>query len=106
MTGANRFKPWFPPIARVVWPLYRGHRKDGGEDLLFDMDTGDIPDPLDPGHTIWKIDYQEVKGSPWFIRHCLDTLVEVTAGAHLGRLYHSRPGGYVTLLYFALKPAG
>ena len=103
--GANRFKAWFPPIARVVWPGYRGHRKDGGEDLLFDMETGDIPDPFDQSHTIWKIDYQELPDSPWLLRNCLDTLVEIVPDAYLGRLYVSRGGRYVMALYFALKPA-
>ena len=43
LTGANRFKPWFPPLARFAWPFYRGHRKsEDGEDLLFDMDNGEI----------------------------------------------------------------
>lgn len=104
-TGANRFKPWFPPIARVVWPGYRGHRKDGGEDLLFDMTTGDIPDPFDQSHTIWKIDYQELPESPWLLRNCLDTLVEIVPDAYLGRLYVSRGGRYAIALYFALRPA-
>jgi hypothetical protein len=104
-TGANRFKAWFPPIARVVWPGYRGHRKDGGEHLLFDMETGDIPDPFDQSHTIWKIDYQELPDSPWLLRNCLDTLVEIVPDAYLGRLYVSRGGRYVMALYFALRPA-
>jgi hypothetical protein len=105
-TGANRFKPWFPALSRLAWPFYRGRRMDGDEHLMFDMRNGDIEDPLDPGHTIWKIDYRDKDlRSPWFIRHCLDTLVEVVPGAHLGRLYYDRGGRYSTLLYFALKPS-
>ena len=106
-TGANLFKPWFPPLSRFAWPLYRGRRMDGDEHLMFDMRNGNIEDPLDPSHTIWKIDYRDKDlRSPWFIRHCLDTLVEIVPGAHLGRLYYERGGRYSTLLYFALKPSG
>jgi hypothetical protein len=105
-TGANRFKPWFPALSRLAWPLYRGRRMDGEEHLMFDMRNGDIEDPLDPSHTIWKIDYRDKDlRSPWFIRHCLDTLVEIVPGAHLGRLYYEVGGRYSTLLYFALKPS-
>ena len=105
-TGANRFEPWFPPLSRFAWPLYRGRRMDGDEHLMFDMRNGEMEDPLDPGHAIWKIDYRDKDlRSPWFIRHCLDTLVEVVPGAHLGRLYYERGGRYSTLLYFALKPS-
>ena len=97
-------KPWFPPLARIAWPFYRGHRKsEDGEDLLFDMDNGEIHDPLDPRHTIWRIDYREMRGSPWFIRHCLDTLDEITPDTYLGRLNYDNRGEYVLLLYFALK---
>jgi len=104
LTGVKRFEPWFPPLARIPWPFYRGHRKgEDGEDLMFDMDNGTIADPLDPRHTIWKIDYREVRGTPWFVRHCLDTLVEMTPDTYLGRLYYDNGGDYTLLLYFALK---
>ena len=105
-TGANRFKDWFPPISRMVFPRYRGQRREGGENLLFDMDNGIIPDPLDPGHAVWKIEYKdETKGNPVFIKDLLDCLVEIAPGAHLGRIEHEGKSGFRNLGYFALKPA-
>ena len=63
-TGVNRFKDWFPPISRIVFPRYRGQRREAGESVLFDMENGIIPDPLDPSHAVWKIEYKdEAKGT-------------------------------------------
>ena len=74
---------------------------------MFDMRNGEIEDPLDPSHTIWKIDYRDQDlGSPWFIRHCLDTLVEIMpAPASVGCTTNAVVASS-TLLYFALKPSG
>jgi hypothetical protein len=104
-TGVNRFKDWFPPISRIVFPRYGGQRKQDGESVLFDMDNGIIPDPLDPGHAVWKIEYKdEEKGNPFFVKDVLDCLVEIVPGAHLGRIEHEGRSGFKNLGYFALKP--
>jgi hypothetical protein len=104
--GANRFKFWFPFIARLVWPRYRGHRRDGREHLLFDMTNGVIRDPLDPSHEVWKIEYKDKDlRNPFFIRDILDCLVEIVPGAHLGRIEYEGKYGFRNLGYFALKPA-
>lgn len=105
-TGANRFKQWFPPISRIVFPRYRGQRREAGEPLLFDMENGIIPDPLDPSHAVWKIEYKDPeKGNPFFVKDVLDCLVQIVPGAHLGRIEHEGKSGFRNLGYFALKPA-
>ena len=105
-TGINRFKDWYPPIARMVFPRYRGKRQQSGEAVLFDMENGIVPDPLDPSHAVWKIEYKDEKlGNPLFIRDIFDALVEIVPGAHLGRIEHEGRSGFKNLGYFALKPA-
>ena len=77
-----------------------------GEPVLFDMENGIIPDPLDPSHAVWKIEYKDEKlGNPLFIKDILDALVEIVPGAHLGRIEHEGLSGFKNLGYFALKPA-
>lgn len=111
-TGANRFKPWFEPVARVVFPRYTGHKTEGSEHLSFDMQNGFITDPLDPSHEVYKIEYKnrgyeskEDMGNPVFVRDILDCAVEIVADAHLGRIELDRKGSYTNLGYFALKPS-
>jgi hypothetical protein len=105
-TGVNRFKDWFPPISKIVFPRYVGQRRQAGEAVMFDMENGIIPDPLDPSHAVWKIEYKDpAKGNPFFVKDVLDCLVQIVPGAHLGRIEHEGKSGFRNLGYFALKPA-
>lgn len=105
-TGTNIFKSWYPPIARMVFPRYRGQRREEGQVLMFDNENGIVPDPLDPSHAVWKIEYKDPEqGNPFFVRDVFDALVEIVPGANLGRIEHDGRNGFTNLGYFALKPA-
>jgi hypothetical protein len=105
-TGTNNFKGWYPPIARMVFPRYRGIRREQGKALMFDNENGIVPDPLDPSHAVWKIEYSDpAQANPLFIKDVFDALVEIVPGANLGRIEHNGKSGFKNLGYFALKPA-
>lgn len=92
--------------AKLLWPRYS--TKDLGEGLAaFDFETRVEPGKHDPDTDVLVIDYAPVSDNPdLLIRKIRDELVEIAAGAHLGKiLYRTGSDDYRNLGFFALRPA-
>jgi hypothetical protein len=90
--------------AKLLWPFYSMGEARGGK-AAFDFETGVEPGKVDPDVDVLKIDYAPMERNPRFIiKPIRDELVEIVAGANLGKiLWHSRKGDYTLIGYFALK---
>jgi hypothetical protein len=93
--------------AKLLWPRY--DTKDLGDGrAAFDFETRIEPGKHDPDTDVLVIDYAPVTDNPdLLIRKIRDELVEVAAGAHLGKiLYRTGEDSYRNLGFFALRPEG
>jgi hypothetical protein len=93
--------------AKLVWPLYP-MRPATDRISGFDFDTRVEPGALDPDVDVLVIDYDPVAANPrLIIRSIRDELVEVSPGAHLGKMLwrhgDGSAAGYTLLAYFALR---
>ena len=90
--------------SRLLWPLYRARAVEGGL-VAFDFETAVEPSKDDPSMQALKIDYHDVAQNPrMLIRSIRDELVEILAGAYLGKMLWRHDGDRHTLLaYFALR---
>jgi hypothetical protein len=91
--------------AKLLWPRYS--TKDIGDGYAaFDFETRVEPGKHDPKTDVLVIDYAPVSDNPdLLIRKIRDELVEVAAGAHLGKiLYRTGEDEYRNLGFFALRP--
>jgi len=92
--------------AKLLWPRYSTKEVEGGR-AAFDFVTRIEPGKHDPGTDVLVIDYAPVTDNPdMLIRKIRDELVEIAAGAHLGKiLYRTGEDTYTNLGFFALRPA-
>ena len=93
--------------AKLLWPRYSTKEVEGGR-AAFEFETRIEPGKHDPETDVLVIDYAPVTDNPdLLIRKIRDELVEIAAGAHLGKiLYRTGDDSYTNLGFFALKPAG
>jgi hypothetical protein len=91
--------------AKLLWPRYSTKEIEGGR-AAFDFNTYVEPGKHDPDTDVLVIDYEPVSDNPdLLIRKIRDELVEVAAGAHLGKiLYRTGEDDYRNLGFFALRP--
>ena len=92
--------------AKLLWPRYSTKEVDGGL-AAFEFETRIEPGKHDPDTDVLVIDYTPVTDNPdLLIRKIRDELVEIAAGAHLGKiLYRTGDDRYANLGFFALRPA-
>jgi len=92
--------------AKLLWPRYETKEVEGGR-AAFDFVTRIEPGKHDPDTDVLVIDYAPVTDNPdMLIRKIRDELVEIAAGAHLGKiLYRTGDDTYTNLGFFALRPA-
>jgi hypothetical protein len=92
--------------AKLLWPRYSTKELEGGR-AAFDFVTRIEPGKHDPDTDVLVIDYAPVTDNPdLLIRKIRDELVEIAAGAHLGKiLYRTGDDTYTNLGFFALRPA-
>jgi hypothetical protein len=92
--------------AKLLWPRYSTKEVEGGR-AAFDFVTRIEPGEHDPDTDVLVIDYAPVTDNPdMLIRKIRDELVEIAAGAHLGKiLYRTGDDTYTNLGFFALRPA-
>lgn len=91
--------------AKLLWPRYSTKELDEGY-AAFDFNTYVERGKHDPKTDVLVIDYAPVSDNPdLLIRKIRDELVEVAAGAHLGKiLYRTGEDSYRNLGFFALRP--
>ena len=89
---------------KLIWPFY-GTRAGDGNRVAFDFETRVEPGAVEPSVDVLVIDYAPVKGNPnLVVRSIRDELVDIVAGAHLGRvLWHQGDDRYKNIAYFALR---
>jgi hypothetical protein len=92
--------------AKLLWPRYETKEVEGGR-AAFDFVTRIEPGKHDPDTDVLVIDYAPVTDNPdLLIRKIRDELVEIAAGAHLGKiLYRTGDDTFTNLGFFALRPA-
>ena len=92
--------------AKLLWPRYSTKEIDEGGRAAFDFNTYIEPGKHDPKTDVLVIDYAPVSDNPdLLIRKIRDELVEVAAGAYLGKiLYRTGADDYRNLGFFALRP--
>ena len=92
--------------AKLLWPRYETKEVEGGR-AAFDFVTRIEAGKHDPDTDVLVIDYAPVTDNPdMLIRKIRDELVEIAAGAHLGKiLYRTGDDTYTNLGFFALRPA-
>ena len=103
-TGDNRMTGAASVASKLLWPLYS--MKDAAEGkLAFDFKTYVEAGAVDPDRQVMVIDYSDVEKNPaLIIKKIRDELVEIAAGAYLGKiLYHAPSDKYVMVGYFALR---
>ncbi len=93
--------------AKLLWPRYATKEIEGAR-AAFDFNTYVEPGKHDPDTDVLVIDYAPVSENPdLLIRKIRDELVEIAAGAHLGKiLYRTGEDTYRNLGFFALRPEG
>lgn len=103
--GENVIHPGAIPPARLLWPFYRGYRREGAEARAFTFRTTVGPALRDPELLVLKLDY-DVPANPRLavsIRRVLDEVVQVADGYYLGKAYvHWYGGGWSLAGYFTL----
>jgi hypothetical protein len=92
--------------AKLLWPRYSTKEVEDGL-AAFEFETRIEPGRHDPETDVLVIDYAPVTDNPdLLIRKIRDELVEIAAGAHLGKiLYRTGEDSYTNLGFFALRPA-
>lgn len=90
--------------AKLIWPRYGTKGIEGGR-AAFDFETRVERGKHDPETEVLVIDYASVSDNPdLLIRKIRDELVEVAAGAHLGKILYRSGEEYRNLGFFALRP--
>jgi hypothetical protein len=109
--GENLIDPKAIPPARLLWPFYRGYRRDGATGdgataLAFPFRTSVESSLSDPDFPVLKLDY-DLPANPRFVlsvRRVVDEVVQVADGYYLGRAYVRWYGGGWSLAgYFTLS---
>jgi hypothetical protein len=93
--------------AKLLWPRYSTKEIDDADGrAAFEFKTYVEPGKHDPDTDVLVIDYEPVSDNPdLLIRKIRDELVEIAAGAHLGKiLYRTGEDDYRNLGFFALRP--
>jgi hypothetical protein len=91
--------------AKLLWPLYSTGESPLGR-TAFDFTTYVEAGKLDPSVDVLVIDYESVRENPnLLIRQIRDELVQIVAGANLGKMLVNVPRRTEPILglYFALK---
>jgi cholesterol oxidase len=103
-TGINRIASSARLPARLIWPLYRMRRIDGGQ-AAFRFVSAVEPGKVEPAVDVLKIDYEPFGTNPGvIIRQIRDELVELVPGTHLGRILYRLPRDRLANVgYFALR---
>jgi hypothetical protein len=103
-SGDNRMTTSSSVASKLLWPLYRMKEAQDGK-LAFDFKTYEDDGKDDPGLRVMVIDYADVEDNPRLvIRSIRDELVEIVAGAYLGKiLFRTRRGNYDKIGFFALR---
>jgi hypothetical protein len=104
-TGDNRMTKSSSLPAKLLWPLHAMKEAEGGK-LAFDFKTYVERGKDDPDRDVMVIDYANVEGNPTLlIKQIRDELVEVVAGAYLGKILFKPPvgDGYKVIGFFALR---
>lgn len=103
-TGDNVLYNSFMPVARVLFPGYRGYQADGpGRMRAFPFRIYSGPGLKDPDRQVLKIDY-DTPANPWLMRRILDELVQVDDNYYFGKAYFKLSASTSHLLfYFALQ---
>ncbi|HEX2371207.1 MAG TPA: hypothetical protein VHI33_01195 [Solirubrobacterales bacterium] len=106
--GDNLRRPSARLPARALWPGYRPEEGPGGLLAAFRFRTYTAPGMVDPDRETLKIDYDSDENPRLLIRDVLDELVEIVAGAYLGRVLIRRGNAdsprWQLVGYFALEP--
>jgi hypothetical protein len=90
--------------AKALWPRYSTRDAPDGR-AAFEFITHVEPGKADPDVQVLVIDYELVDENPSFlIKRIRDELVEIAAGAHLGKILYKTGSGYTNLGFFALQP--
>jgi hypothetical protein len=103
-TGDNRMTSSSSLPSKLLWPLYRMKDAQDGK-LAFDFKTYEDAGKDDPELQVMVIDYADVEDNPRLvIRSIRDELVEIVAGAFLGKILFRTPrGNYEKIGFFALR---
>jgi hypothetical protein len=98
MTGSSRLP------SKLLWPLYRMKDAQDGK-LAFDFKTYEDTGKDDPDLQVMVIDYADIEDNPKLvIRSIRDELVEIVAGAFLGKILFRTPrDNYEKIGFFALR---
>jgi hypothetical protein len=106
--GDNVLRPSARLPARALWPGYRPKEGPGGLLAAFRFRTYTAPGMVDPDRETLKIDYDSDENPRLLIRDILDELVEIVAGAYLGKVLIRRGKAdsprWQLVGYFALEP--
>jgi hypothetical protein len=106
--GDNVLRPSARLPARALWPGYRPEEGPGGLLAAFRFRTYTAPGMVDPDRETLKIDYDSDENPRLLIRDILDELVEIVAGAYLGKVLIRRGKAdsprWQLVGYFALEP--
>ncbi|HWI19261.1 MAG TPA: hypothetical protein VNT81_16015 [Vicinamibacterales bacterium] len=105
-TGNNLLYTSFLPVARVLFPGYRGYVPEGGGRMTaFPFRTYAGTGLKDPDRQVLKIDY-DTPANPFLMRRILDELVQVNDNFYFGKAYFKLSSKSAHLLfYFALQRA-
>lgn len=103
-TGDNRMTTSSRLPSKLLWPLYRMQDAQDGK-LAFDFKTYEDFGKDDPELRVMVIDYADVEDNPRLvIRSIRDELVEIVAGAYLGKILFRTPrGNFEKIGFFALR---
>jgi hypothetical protein len=103
--GANVFERSSLPLARVLWPFYRGIVVESAETYrAFEFRTYQAPGLFDPDRQVLKIDYDTRANPGLSIRRVLDELVQIAGGLYLGKAHVKWWWGvWQTAAYFTLQ---
>jgi hypothetical protein len=86
--GDNIFSRDSLPLARILWPFYRGYVNEGPQTYrAFAFRTYIAPGKADPDRQVFKIDYDLSDNPRLTIRRVLDELVQVDDGLYLGKAH-------------------
>jgi hypothetical protein len=103
--GDNVFERSSLPLARLLWPFYRGIRVEGPQTYrAFEFRTCLAPGLFDPDRTVLKIDYDTAANPGLSIRRVLDELVQIADDLYLGKAHLKWWWGrWQTVAYFSLE---
>lgn len=106
-SGDNRMTTSSSVASKLLWPLYRMKDAQDGK-LAFDFKTYEDDGKDDPDLRVMVIDYADIEDNPRLvIRSIRDELVEIAAGAYLGKILFRTPrGNYEKIGFFALRTNG